>query len=165
MKTKSARLLKLFVQTLALNLFLIFCSRIFAGTAFVDIEPFAFNPSDVTINVGDSVVWTWVSDNHNTQSSSGLWDSGIQNTGFVFTNTFPNPGSFPYFCIVHGFTGNINVQTPVGPAIAITSPTNGASFAAPAIVSIVAAVTDTNGTVTNVSFFDGGTFLGATNNS
>src|SRR6185436_2067894 len=46
------------------------------------------------------------------------------------------------------------------PAVAITSPTNGASFTAPATVTITATATDSDGTVTNVQFFDGATSLG-----
>src|SRR5882672_4592667 len=103
-----------------------------AATFNVNIEPGDFNPDPVNINVNDQVVWTWVSDFHSTTSDTGLWDSGTFNTGHAFTNTFPNTGTFPYFCITHGFTGTINVQDGNSPpAVAITSPTNGASFASP----------------------------------
>src|SRR5215467_6222527 len=112
-------------------------SKTFAASWNVDINPGSFDPDPLTINVNDQVVWTWKSDFHNTQSSApGLWDSGVHNTGWVFTNVFTTPGSFPYFCIVHGFTGTINVQAGNNPpTVSITSPTDGASFAAPAIVS------------------------------
>jgi glucose/arabinose dehydrogenase len=53
----------------------------------------------------------------------------------------------------------------VPPTVAIISPTNGASFNAPASVSITATAGDSDGTVTNVSFFDASTFLGRTNNT
>src|SRR5204863_7775985 len=46
-----------------------------------------------------------------------------------------------------------------------TSPANGASFAAPATIPITATAGDVDGSVTNVSFFDGATFLGGTNNT
>ncbi|MDB6066393.1 MAG: Glucose/sorbosone dehydrogenase-like protein, partial [Pedosphaera sp.] len=51
----------------------------------------------------------------------------------------------------------------VPPTVAIFSPANGASFTAPAIVPISATASDSDGSVTNVAFFDGGTFLGGTN--
>ncbi len=51
------------------------------------------------------------------------------------------------------------------PTVAIVSPTNGASFTAPANVPITATANDSDGSVTNVAFFDGGTFLGGTNNT
>jgi glucose/arabinose dehydrogenase/plastocyanin len=164
---KSSRLSKPFAQTLVFNLLAVLCApAAFAAIANVDIEPDAFNPENVTININDQVVWTWVSDFHNTASDTGLWDSGIFNHGHVFTNTFTSAGSFPYTCIVHGFGGTVNVQgggTP--PTVAISSPTDGAAFTAPAVVPITATAQDADGSVTNVSFFDGGTFLGGTNNT
>src|ERR1039457_3861615 len=51
------------------------------------------------------------------------------------------------------------------PTVAIISPTNGASFTAPANVPITANASDPDGSVTNVAFFDGSTFLGGTNNT
>src|ERR1051326_7492592 len=98
-----------------------------AATTNVDIEPFSFNPDIVTINVNDQVVWTWVSDFHTSTSATGLWDSGLFNTGHVFTNTFTAAGSFPYLCTFHGFTGTVNVQGSGGgsnntPTVAITFP-------------------------------------------
>lgn len=57
---------------------------------------------------------------------------------------------------------------PVGnssPTVSITSPTNGESFTAPAVVQITADAQDPDGSVTNVLFFDGNTLLGGTNDS
>src|ERR1019366_4308021 len=53
----------------------------------------------------------------------------------------------------------------VPPTVAIVSPTNGASFTSPANVPITANASDPDGSVTNVAFFDGSTFLGETNNT
>ena len=140
-------------------------SMTLAASVNVNIEPSAFDPDNVTINVNDQVIWTWVSDSHSTTSDDGLWDSGIFDTGHMFTNTFTSAGSFPYFCIVHGFTGSVNVQAGDSlPTVAITSPTDGAAFASPAIVPITASANDSDGSVTNVAFYDGNTFLGQTNN-
>src|SRR3954447_7694543 len=108
---KSSVLTKLFTWTLILNILALLCApAAFAASTGVDIEPGAFNPDTVTINVNDQVVWTWVSDFHNTESDTGLWDSGVFNAGHVYTNTFNSAGTFPYFCIVHGFNGTVNVQ-------------------------------------------------------
>ena len=140
-------------------------SMTLAASVNVNIEPSTFDPANVTINVNDQVVWTWVSDSHSTTSDDGLWDSGVFDTGHVFTNTFTTAGSFAYFCIVHGFTGTVNVQAGDSlPTVAITSPTDGAAFASPAIVPITASASDSDGSVTNVAFYDGNTFLGQTNN-
>jgi plastocyanin len=115
---KSSRLAKSFAKILAFNLL----AALYAPTAFgaifnVDIEPLAFNPDPVDINVNDQVVWTWVSDLHNTVSDTpGLWDSGIFDTGHVFTNTFNNSGTFTYSCTVHGFGGTIIVHGSTAPS-------------------------------------------------
>ena len=76
--------------------------------------------STTTINVGDTVKWTWHASDHSVTSgtcstdqytgdvscsSNGLFDSGIQNNGFTFDGPFPIAGSFPYFCQVHGRMG------------------------------------------------------------
>ncbi len=46
------------------------------------------------------------------------------------------------------------------PTASITSPTNGASFTAPATVALNATATDSDGTVARVEFFSGSTKLG-----
>ncbi len=51
------------------------------------------------------------------------------------------------------------------PTVTIVTPTNGASFTAPANVAITATASDPDGSVTNVSFFDGAILLGQTNNT
>lgn len=47
------------------------------------------------------------------------------------------------------------------PTVSITSPTNGATFAAPAIVSLAANATVSGGTVTNVTYSSGATVFGS----
>ena len=66
-----------------------------------------FTPQDVTIQVGDTVHWTWVGngsqhDLWDAGNPDGLWDSGVQNSGFVFNHTFTTAGTFNYFCSPHG---------------------------------------------------------------
>lgn len=42
---------------------------------------------------------------------SGLWDSGLMTTG-SFSRQFTTPGTFPYYCTVHGamMTGMVVVN-------------------------------------------------------
>ena len=66
-----------------------------------------FTPQNVTIHVGDTVQWTWAGSGHSSTSGTpgnpdGLWDSGVQNSGFVFSHTFTTAGTFNYFCSPHG---------------------------------------------------------------
>jgi plastocyanin len=142
-----------------------------AVEAHVDVINFAFVPNSITVNVNDSVVWTWQpgANFHNVFSDSvpEAWPaSPVASAPFTFTNTFNSVGSFPYECTVHLFTGTIVVQSANSPpTVAIVSPTNGAAFTAPANVPIAADANDSDGSVTNVAFFDGGTLLGETNNT
>ena len=78
--------------------------------------------------------------------SANFTSWGGDGGGFSWTRSTPAPADQP-------------------PTVAITSPTNGASFTAPAVVPITATAADSDGTVTNVEFFDGTTFLGQTNNT
>jgi plastocyanin len=81
-----------------------------AATFQVQIAPggaLTFSPSSVTIHVGDTVQWTWASSGHSSTSGTpghpdGLWDSGVQNVGFVFSHTFDTAGTFAYYCTPHG---------------------------------------------------------------
>jgi plastocyanin len=83
-----------------------------AGAATIDVTiapdgAFVFSPSSVTIQPGDTVRWTWDDDFHSTTSGppgmpDGVWNSGVLNTGSVFTHTFNAVGTFPYFCTPHG---------------------------------------------------------------
>jgi plastocyanin len=77
------------------------CQAAMTNVAIID---YAFNPPSVTINPGDKVRWGWAGAiPHSTTSDGGLWDSGVNDTGFTFTNMFNDPGDFPYHCRVHGF--------------------------------------------------------------
>jgi plastocyanin len=137
-----------------------------AAVTNVSVEDDFFNPAAVTINAGDKVLWTWSGFNpHSSTSDTSIWDSGVHGNGFTFTNTFPTAGGFPYFCVVHGFTGNVTVQAVnVPPSVSITAPTNGAVFAAPWTGLIAATASDSDGTVSKVDFFAGATRLGTVTN-
>jgi glucose/arabinose dehydrogenase/plastocyanin len=137
-----------------------------SATQDVSIVGFAFQPPSVSIGTGDSVRWTDM-DNafHTSTSDDGLWDSGVLNLS-QFSFQFTTAGEYPYHCTSHPFmTASVSVTASANqpPTVSITSPANGASFTAPAVVPISANASDPDGSVTNVTFFDGATFLGDTN--
>src|SRR5262249_17759020 len=79
--------------------------RTLLATVTVHLINFAFNPSAVTINVGDTVHWVWDTDHHSTTSVAGSadqWDSGVHNSGYTFDHTFTKVGTFAYYCTMHG---------------------------------------------------------------
>lgn len=127
-----------------------------------------FSPDTVSISANDSVIWSWVGSFHSTTSGtngahgddngvpSGLWDSGVASPTHSFTNTFVSAGTFFYYCSIHypvGMTGQVLVASAtLPPSVTITKPLNGAVFAAPANVTIQAAVSAGSTAVTNVQF-------------
>lgn len=127
----------------------------------VSVVNYAFDPASVTINVNDTIVWTWYGDCHSSTSEAfpALWDSSVFNTGYVFSRTFTTNGAFPYFCVVHGFTGEIDVSTNNPRSVILTSPPAGVTFSTPATINLAANVSDSVGTVVSVGFFEGPTLL------
>jgi plastocyanin len=103
----------------------------FAAMTNVNIQTNAFDPPVVDISVNDQVKWTWKSNLHSTTSDDALWDSGVQNAGYVFTNTFTSAGSFPYTCVIHYFTGTVMVEA--GPNITNVNITTN-SFDPPTVI-------------------------------
>ena len=152
-----------------------------AATTFVVQSPgFSFRPTNLTINVNDSVRWT---NSHpgvthdttqgiaSTPAASRLWASGLLDSslGQTFTFTFSNAGYYPYICKRHVVdnpvalqqTGSVTVTTAnLAPSINFTNPLNNTSLANVAGVTLFVHATDTNGAVANVKFFDNGVLLG-----
>jgi plastocyanin len=82
-------------------------------TLSVNIQNFAFSPNSLTINKGDSVVWTNMdSSSHTVTSDSGSeLKSGTLSNGQTYTHTFNTAGTFTYHCSIHPMmTAEIIVQ-------------------------------------------------------
>jgi len=85
-----------------------------AANGDVDIDKLEFVPSEITVNVGDKVTWTVtdaVPEGHTVTSGQpadadqgSVFDSGVGLTenGQTFEFTFEEPGTFPYYCQIHG---------------------------------------------------------------
>jgi len=76
-----------------------------AADVTVDVTPdFAFAPKTQTVDVGDTVTWTFTDGGHSTTSQPGQpqkWNSKILNKGDKFQETFTKPGKYQYYCIPH----------------------------------------------------------------
>ena len=85
----------------------------------VSIQNFAFDPSSLTINVGDSVTWTNNDGaSHTASSTSGpeSFDSGTLAGSAFFNYTFNTAGTYDYQCNIHtSMTGSITVMAPNNP--------------------------------------------------
>jgi plastocyanin len=70
----------------------------------IDMANFAFQPGDITVPVGTAV--TWVNkDNgprHSATAADGSFDTGLLDGGQETTIVFDTPGTYVYYCTLHG---------------------------------------------------------------
>lgn len=68
----------------------------------VSIRDFAFSPSTITVNKGDTVTWT-NNDSmiHRIAADDGSFDLGDQSNGMSVKHTFNEVGTFTYHCTIH----------------------------------------------------------------
>jgi plastocyanin len=69
-----------------------------------------FDPADLTVPVGATVIWT----NqgflpHTVTADDGSFDSGTLGRGDTFEMTFTEPGTYSYHCEIHGGTGGLGM--------------------------------------------------------
>ena len=84
----------------------------------VIIRDNSFSPQTIQVNAGRVVLWRHDGSSPHTVTSgtpatSGrLFDSGNLNPGGSFEFTFSSPGSYVYYCKIHGtmMSGTVNVQ-------------------------------------------------------
>lgn len=147
-------------------------------------SPFAFSPTNITIETGDSIRWTNVSANPhdvtpgikvgNTTNNpvTPAWSAtALAASVGTFQVAFSNVGVYPYLCGTHVFgvpiarpeqTGTVSVvQGNIPPQVALLSPGELSTFTAPANLTLSATASDSDGTVASVHFFTGSTFLGS----
>jgi plastocyanin len=105
-------------------------SPLLGGTTNVILGPGnTFNPETVTVSVGDTVHWD------NSTPSGGFHSvspapsctepmGNAPGSGWTYDYTFNHPGSFPYFCQVHGFamTGVVDVSGVAGTGTPTATP-------------------------------------------
>jgi plastocyanin len=84
------------------------------GTPAVDIENFAFVPSNLRVTVGTIVTWTNQDDaSHTVTSEDGAtFDSGPFGQGMTFQFTAEAPGTYAYVCQIHPFMRATLTVTP-----------------------------------------------------
>jgi|GEM_PF-3531976 len=87
----------------------------------VNIQSFAFSPSSLTIDVGDTVEWTNNDGtSHTATSTSGpaSFDSGTIGSGSSFSFTFTTAGTYDYQCNIHtSMTASITVEEENDPPV------------------------------------------------
>jgi plastocyanin len=133
-----------------LALAMVEAAAVAAAGAQVAAVNYEFNPSTLTVSVGDTVVWTMSGDGHTVRSgtvgadnighpSDGPLDSGFKGPGQSYSFMFTQAGTYQYFCEIHPeqMKGTITVvAAPAGAsatapiasassAAAVTPPANG----------------------------------------
>lgn len=90
-----------------------------AASATVSTGDNFYSPASVSVFVGDTVTWTNTgSTQHSATADDGSFDTGIFGAGQSRSQTFSSPGTFSYFCTVHGQSqsGTVTVRAATGDA-------------------------------------------------
>lgn len=82
----------------------------------VSVDNFTYNPQQITVKAGTTVVWINHDDiPHTVTSKTGVFRSKALDSDDKFSFTFSTPGTFPYFCALHPhMTGSIVVEASTG---------------------------------------------------
>lgn len=109
----------IFILTLLFSFILIYSS--FAKQFNVDVSNIKYTPKDITISVGDTVVWTNTQGSHNVNGSTSVFPSNpesfgnsVAGPGWTLTHVFSLPGTYDYRCDPHanfGMVGTVTVET------------------------------------------------------
>ena len=79
------------------------CAGVQAKIAFGG-SSLSFSPSTITVDPGQPVCWTWAGTTaeHNVKADNGAFTSGPPTERGTFQFTFTTPGTYGYYCQVHG---------------------------------------------------------------
>jgi plastocyanin len=100
-----------------------------ATVHMVDVANFSFTPDTMTVIVGDTVQWMWISGTHTTTSTSvpagaATWNNSINSSISFFNYKVTVAGVYNYDCAIHTFmTGTFTATDPSGIASISTEPT------------------------------------------
>lgn len=109
----------------------LFAFSLFAATHIITVQNFAFSPSSLTVNYGDSIKWVWVNGTHTTTSTNipmtaASWDKPISSSAQSFSYFASKTGFYQYQCTPHApnMAGSFTVVCPpVSGQIGASGPT------------------------------------------
>jgi plastocyanin len=107
----------------------------------VDVGKMQFSPAKVQNEMGDSIIWEASDDGHTVTARDGTFDSssrGLMAEGDQYRWRFRTPGSYAYFCRVHGDRGMKGEIVVVDPAAPTTTSTRLTPVSAAATTSTTA---------------------------
>jgi plastocyanin len=81
-----------------------------AATSTVFTRDNRFDPEEIRIDPGDTVVWNNAGSRiHTVNADDRSFRSGDMGTRETYSHTFPEEGYFPYFCKYHGARGGVGM--------------------------------------------------------
>jgi hypothetical protein len=104
---------------------------------------------------------TWTQSGQNVTVTSAAWNGSLATGGKVnigFTANMSGTNTNPMAFTLNGVACNGASGTPT-PTVALTSPTAGQTFTAPATIPLAATASESGGTISKVEFFSGTTLL------
>jgi plastocyanin len=78
-------------------------------TPMIQDLAFTWTPNQLTVTAGTTVTWGWVG-THDVRSDTSLFSSGPAATGGSFQYTFSTPGTYRYYCGIHGGPGGTGMS-------------------------------------------------------
>ncbi len=120
----------------AITICLLFALKAYSFTQVVTVQDHVFTPSTFTINLGDTVKWTWINGSHTTTSlgipaGAAAWNHSINTTNKTFIYVPTVAGLYNYKCTPHqaiGMVGNFTVSSSCPPASAQISASSATTF-------------------------------------
>jgi plastocyanin len=67
---------------------------------------FTYEPLEITVAPGATVTWINQGEfEHSATADDGSWDTGVYGSDSQASITFDTPGTYPYYCLLHGTAG------------------------------------------------------------
>lgn len=100
------------LRLLFLSLFSLAMVSLHATTLTITVKNYSFTPADATINLGDTILFTWVNGEHTTTSTTipsgaASWDRPMTSANTSYTYVPTVPGTYNYQCTPHVAMGHI----------------------------------------------------------
>jgi plastocyanin len=134
-----------------------------------------FNPTTISVNVGDTIKWTNNDGTEHTTTSGpsgspdGLWNSGVLTSGKSFTTTITKTGTLNYYCLLHPWQIGVVISTnstQTLPTVSISTPADGSTFALNSTITFTGIASDSGSDLTSnikwISNLDGSIGTGGT---
>jgi plastocyanin len=72
----------------------------------VNMLDFTYEPLDITVSSGSTITWINAGEfEHSATADDGTWDTGVYGSGDQASIIFDTPGTYQYYCTLHGTPG------------------------------------------------------------